>query len=152
LGGSGGATAERLPRPILLGHRETVESAMPSTSAISAAVIRGRRSASIASSRSVGSQVGRLLGAELRSSSPVSPSACHRAIHLRAERALIPAASAAGITSQPSSPMRLTSRRREFGQVRPLAWTFIRVLLALGGFSPPAFKEARMNNVVRNYS
>jgi hypothetical protein len=38
------------------------------------------------------------------------------------------------------------------GSFMPVAWSFIRVLLVLGGFSTPAFKEARMNNVVRNYS
>jgi len=36
--------------------------------------------------------------------------------------------------------------------VRALAWSFIRVLLDLGGSTPPAFKEARMNNVLRNYT
>jgi hypothetical protein len=45
-----------------------------------------------------------------------------------ADRALIPAASAAGISAQPSSSIRLTSRRRLSGQVRALAWSFIRVL------------------------
>src|SRR5215216_3241864 len=48
-GGSGGARELRLPRPIRASHLETVESAIPSTSAISAAVIRSRLSASIAS-------------------------------------------------------------------------------------------------------
>jgi hypothetical protein len=36
--------------------------------------------------------------------------------------------------------------------VRALAWILIRVLLDLGGSAPPGFKEARMNNVVRNYT
>jgi hypothetical protein len=36
--------------------------------------------------------------------------------------------------------------------VRALAWSFIRVLLGVGWLAPPAFKEARMNNVVRNYN
>jgi hypothetical protein len=121
LGGSGGASAERLPRPILFNHRETVERAMPSTSAISAAVIRRRRSASIASSRSAGMRVGRLLGAELRSRSPSSPSASHLASHFLAVRSLTPAASAAGVSAQPSSSMRLTRSMRLFGQVRALA-------------------------------
>jgi len=48
--------------------------------------------------------------------------------------------------------MRSTSSLRLFGQVRALAWSFIRVLLDLGGSTPPAFKEARMNNVLRNYT
>jgi hypothetical protein len=38
-----------------------------------------------------------------------------------------------------------------FGRVRALAWSFIRVLLGGGWLAPPAFKEARMNNVVRNH-
>jgi len=115
-----------LPNPIRASHRETVESAMPNTSAISAAVIRNRRSASIASRRSAGRRDGTRLGAELRSSSPVSPSARQRASHLRALRSLMPAASAATISDQFSSSMRLTSSLRLFGQVRALAWIFIR--------------------------
>jgi hypothetical protein len=47
---------------------------------------------------------------------------------------------------------RSTNRRLLFGQVRALAWSFIRVLLGGGWVAPPAFKEARMNNVLRNYS
>jgi hypothetical protein len=34
----------------------------------------------------------------------------------------------------------------------PVAWSFIRFLLVAGASTPPASKEARMNNVVRNYS
>jgi hypothetical protein len=42
---------------------------------------------------------------------------------------------------------------RLLGQVRWLAWSFIRVLLRdCGLLTPPAFKEARMNNVLRNYT
>ena len=48
--------------------------------------------------------------------------------------------------------MRLTSSLREFGQVWALRWILIRVLLGLVASTPPAFKEARMNNVVRIYS
>jgi hypothetical protein len=34
-----------------------------------------------------------------------------------------------------------------------LAWSFIRCSpLELGGLTPPASKEARMNNVLRDYS
>jgi hypothetical protein len=33
-----------------------------------------------------------------------------------------------------------------------LAWHLIRCLLGTGASQPPAFKEARMNNVLRNYS
>jgi hypothetical protein len=64
----------------------------------------------------------------------------------------MPAASAATISDQFSSSMRLTSSLRLFGQVRALRWILIRCLLGLGGSAPPAFKEARMNNVVRNYT
>jgi hypothetical protein len=97
-------------------------------------------------------RVGRRLGAELRSRSPASPSARHLASHFLAVRPLTPAASAAGVSAQPSSSMRLTSSLREFGQVRALRWILIRVLLGLVASAPPAFKEARMNNVVRNYT
>jgi hypothetical protein len=33
-----------------------------------------------------------------------------------------------------------------------VAWSFIRVLLVLSGFNTPSLKEARINNVARNYS
>jgi hypothetical protein len=115
-----------LPRPIRASHLETVESATPSTSAISAAVIRSRRSASIASRRSDGRREGTRLGAELRSSRPTSPSERQRLNHLRALRSLMPAASAATISDQFSSSIRSTSSLRLFGQVRALAWIFIR--------------------------
>jgi hypothetical protein len=70
---------------------------------------------------------------------------------LAAVRSLTPAASAADLSDQ-SPSRRSTSSLREFGQVRALAWSFIRVLLGVGWLAPPAFKEARMNNVVRNYT
>jgi hypothetical protein len=50
------------------------------------------------------------------------------------------------------SSMRLTNSLQEFGQVRTLRWILNRVLLGLMASAPPAFKEARMSNVVRNYS
>jgi hypothetical protein len=53
---------------------ETVESAIPSSSAISAAVIRNRRRAAIASTRSAGVRLATRLGADERSSKPRSPS------------------------------------------------------------------------------
>src|SRR5215475_1912777 len=124
---------------------------MPRTSAISAAVIRSLLSASIALTRSAGKRLGLPLGAELRSERPASPSARQRARHLAAVRSLTPAASAASVSDQPPS-RRSMSRRLLFGQVRALAWSFIRVLLVGGWVAPPAFKEARMNNVVRSYS
>jgi hypothetical protein len=46
---------------------------------------------------------------------------------LEAERPLIPAASAAFISGQPSSSTLLTSSRLLFGQVLALAWIFIRI-------------------------
>jgi hypothetical protein len=53
---------------------------------------------------------------------------------------------------QPLS-IRPTSSRRLFGQVRALAWSFIRVLLGIGWLRHlPASKGARMTNVLRNYS
>ncbi len=38
----------------------------------------------------------------------------------------MPAASAAALSDQPSSSMRVTNSLRLFGQVRALAWIFIR--------------------------
>ena len=78
------------------------------------------------------------LGAELRSLSPVSPSARQRASHLAAHRSLIPAAAAASISDQCSSSILLTSRRLELTHVLALAWIFIRFLLEVGGFSTPS--------------
>jgi hypothetical protein len=71
---------------------------------------------------------------------------------LAAVRSLTPAASAADPSDHSSSSIRATNSLRLFGQVRALAWSFIRVLLGGGWLAPPAFKEARMNNVVRNYT
>jgi hypothetical protein len=68
-------------------------------------------------------------------------------------RSLSPAASAASVTDQRCSRIRSTSSRRLFGQVRALAWSFIRVLLGTEWLRHlPASKGARMTNVVRNYS
>jgi hypothetical protein len=39
-----------------------------------------------------------------------------------------------------------------FGPRGALAWRFIRFLLVAGASTPPASKEARMNNVLRNYN
>jgi hypothetical protein len=65
----GGSSRERLPSPIRFSHNETVESGSPSTSAISDAVIRSRRSASIARTHWRGSCVGERRGRDERSSS-----------------------------------------------------------------------------------
>jgi hypothetical protein len=72
---------------------------------------------------------------------------------LRAVLSEIPAAEAALAGGHPSSSILSTSRRLLFGQVRALAWSFIRCPPWSGWFrQPPASKEARMNNVVRNYT
>jgi hypothetical protein len=63
------------PSPIRVSTAEVVLSGIRSTSLISAAVIRIRRSAAIAAIRSSGVRCGITLGAELRSSSPRLPSA-----------------------------------------------------------------------------
>jgi hypothetical protein len=63
-----------LPIPTLVRIPETVESAIPSVSAISAAVIRSRRSAAIASIRRSSVRLATIAGAEERSSSPAGPS------------------------------------------------------------------------------
>jgi hypothetical protein len=54
---------------------DTVESGMPSTSALCAPVIRNRRSAAIACTRRSSVRVGCRMGVEERSSSPGSPPA-----------------------------------------------------------------------------
>jgi hypothetical protein len=74
-GGSAGSSRERFPSPIRVRIADTVDSGIPKHSAISAAVIRRRRSAAIACTRSSGVRCGIELGADERSSSPSSPSA-----------------------------------------------------------------------------
>jgi hypothetical protein len=61
-----------------LSQHDTVEIGIESNSAISAAVMRSRRSDSIACTRSTGVFRGIRLGAEQRSSSPASPSSRKR--------------------------------------------------------------------------
>ena len=124
---------------------------MPSTSAISAAVIRRRRRRSIASILSAGVFEGTCLGAEERSA--IDSPRRRRATHLATVRLLTPAASAARAWLHPCSITRLESSSREFGQVVALASRFIRCSsLVLVVSTPPASKEARMNNVLRSYS
>jgi hypothetical protein len=67
LGGSGGSSRERFPSPIRRSTSETVESAIASSSAISAAVIRSRLSAAIARTSRGGVAFGLRLGREQRS-------------------------------------------------------------------------------------
>ena len=72
--GSGGSSRERLPSPIRASTAETVESGIARHCAISAAVIRRRRSAAIAATRASAVRCGIRCGAEERSSSPCSAS------------------------------------------------------------------------------
>jgi hypothetical protein len=58
LGGSGGPSRESLPSPIRVRIPDTVESAIPSVSAISWPVKRSRLRQAIASSRSSGVRFG----------------------------------------------------------------------------------------------
>jgi hypothetical protein len=74
LGGSGGSSRLSLPSPIRASTADTVESGIRNVSAISAPVIRNRRSAAIASTRSSGVRCGTDRGTEERSNSPASPS------------------------------------------------------------------------------
>ena len=134
-------------------HRRTPSRApSPTSSAISAAVIRNLRSATIASTRSAGVRCGTRFGADERSTSPASPSERHLASHFAAVRSLTPAAAAASASDHPA-PTRSTNNRRLFGQVLALACNFIRCPpWDWWPKTPPASKGTRMNNVVRNYS
>src|SRR4051794_6185590 len=111
---------------------DTVDNAIPSTSAISGPVIRNRRSAAMHAIRVSSVLLATALGAEERSTKPSSPSARHRASHFLAVRTLIPAAFAASRISQPSVSRRLMSNRRPFGLSLALACNFIRCLLGAG--------------------
>jgi hypothetical protein len=62
---------------------ETVESAIPSSSAICGPVNRSRRNAAIASTRRAQVRLATVLGAEERSLSPAAPSPANRLTHLR---------------------------------------------------------------------
>jgi hypothetical protein len=86
---------ERFPSPIRSSTAETVEIGIASSSPISAAVIRTRRSAAIAATYSSLVRPGTRCGAEERSSSPAAPSRRYLATHFDAVRVLIPTASAA---------------------------------------------------------
>ena len=101
-----------LPRPLRLSTTDTVESGIASVSAISAAVIRSCRSATITATRSVGVRLATRFGAEERSTRPASPAALYRATHLCAQRTLTPAADAAAVTVQPCSITRSANNRR----------------------------------------
>jgi hypothetical protein len=64
-----------VPSPIRVRIPDTVESGIPNSSAISAAVIRNRRNAAIARTRPSALRSGCRRGVDGRSSSPASPSA-----------------------------------------------------------------------------
>jgi len=73
LGGSSGSSRDSLPSPIRVKIPDTVEAGIESASAISAPVIRNRRSAAISAIRCSLVRSGTRKGAEQRSSSPCSP-------------------------------------------------------------------------------
>jgi hypothetical protein len=91
---------------------ETVESAIPSSSAISAAVKRSRRMATISRTRSSDVRFASPRGREERSSKPGGPSSRYLPTHLRAQRTLTPAAAAAAVSVHPSTTTRSARRRR----------------------------------------
>src|SRR5205085_10837611 len=111
-----------------------------------------RRSDSSAGASCGGRREGLRRGREERSSNRGSHSRKRRT-HFAAGRALQPAASAACRSVHPSSSTRRQISRRILGQVRWLACRFIRCPpLELVASTPPASREARMNNVLRNYT
>jgi hypothetical protein len=68
-------------------------------------------------------------------------------------RSLTPAASAASVSDRSSSTTRRTITALPFGPSGELACNFIRCPpWDWVASTPPASKEARMNNVVRNYN
>ena len=142
-----------LPIPIRVRMPETVESAISSASAISAPVNRTRRNAAIASTRRSSVRLATTAGADDRSNRPASPSARWRASHLRAVWSLIPAAAAASISDHTAPSTRSTNNSRPFTLRRALACNFIRCPPWCWWLRhQPASKEARMNNLLRNYT
>jgi len=91
--------------------------------------------------------------AELRSSSPDSDASQNLDTHLEHVRVdVLNSAAAAGI-DHPCSSTNATIRRRCLNVSAALACNFIRVPPSrLGLQQPPASKEARMNNPLRNYT
>ena len=98
--------------PCRLSTTETVESGIASVSAISAAVIRNCRSATITATRSGEVRLATRRGAEERSTRPASPAARYLPTHLRAQRTLTPAAAAAAVIVQPCSSTRTAKSLR----------------------------------------
>ncbi len=70
-----------------------------------------------------------LIGLEVLSTRPASPSARYRASHLNAVRSDTPTPSAAALTVQPSKRTRSQRSFLLLGQVRALPWIFTRALL-----------------------
>ena len=126
---------------------------MSSSSAISGPLKRSRRNAAIASTRDSGVRLATSPGAEERSSSPDSEASRKRATHLEQVLKEVLNSAAASAIDQPRSHTNNTIRRRCLNVSAALACNFIRDLLRrLGLRQPPASKEARMNNPLRNYS
>jgi hypothetical protein len=126
---------------------------MSSSSAISGPVKRRRRSAAIASIRVCGVRLARTRQAELRSNSPHADASRNLATHLEHVLDDVLNSAAAAEIDQPWSSTNPTIRRRCVNVSAALACNFIRVLLQrLGLRQPPASKEARMNNLLRNYT
>src|SRR3954471_4147646 len=145
---SAGSSPKRpsLPIPIRVRIPDTVDSAIPSVSAISGPVNRNRLRAAIASTRRSQVRFATNLGAEGRSKRPPSPSTRNRPTHLRAHRTLTSAAAAASVTVRPSTTTRRQSRRLLFRLRAALACNFIRCPpWDWWRQTPPASKGARMN-------
>jgi hypothetical protein len=128
-----------LPNPTRASTAETVEAAIARHHAISAPVIRSRRSSTITSTSSCGVRCGSDRGADDRSSRPNSPSARYLASHFEQVRSLD--------NPQHHRQTPLRTERRVSVNLHPVP--------SLGELSwlehHSASKEARMNNVVRNY-
>jgi hypothetical protein len=151
--GSSASKPAELAQPIRLSTAETVEVAISRVSAISEPVIRSRRRVAIASTRSGGVVLWTRLGAELRSTKPASPFG-----------AIAPHPLASGTRAHSGGLGRLRERdpllENPPDHGRPALRAERRVSvnlqsgisLVLVASTPPASKEIRMNNVLRNYS
>ncbi len=133
MAGSSGRSRGSLPSPYLLRTAPTVESGIPSDSAISGLVKRNSRRHTIACSRLLGVRPGTRCGADERSSSPLTPSALNRSTHFQAVRLLTPAASAAAASDQRSTNTRSASSRLERGHVLAFLCNVITDLLGVAG-------------------
>jgi hypothetical protein len=154
LGAVGGSSRLSLPNPTRASTAETVEAAIARHHAISAPVIRSRRSSTITSTSSCGVRCGSDRGADDRSSRPELALSPVPGKPLRAG----PLAHAGGLGRRPERPTPLEhphhhrqtplrTERRVSVNLHPVP--------SLGELSwlehHSASKEARMNNVVRNY-